>query len=287
MKMFSRKTTIVCAAAAALSLGGVSISQAADVVVGDFGQGGWYSSDTRDASGTNLFGANDTQPYLNTANGAVAGDDAKIEQQISFVDGPDGVNAVKLYATDQNAGKANLSVANTTTGFGGGSALLSDDFYVSYRSYNEPASSSRTLGISIGLTTGNTSTSYYTLSYVGTSTPTNTWLTNSADANSNWRLYGNGALGNGPGSSEEKSLADWAADATFGDIFTNDYFVYEVGFNLGSYQRNNNQYVDWFQSNLTNGGNRVNFVPEPSSLAVFVGLGGLALLSRRTRRKIA
>jgi hypothetical protein len=258
------------------------------VCIRNFGDGGWYSSDTRDASGTNLYGQNNTHPALNAAHGgAVAGDDAKIDQQISFVTGPGGKNAVKLNATNQNAGKAHLSVFDATTGFGAGSVSLAPAFGVSYESYNEPDQTSRTLGISISLTDNATSASYYSLSYVGTSTPTNTWLTNSADHTSAWRLYGNGVLGAAPGGpGPAQSLDDWANDPTFGSILTGDYRIYEVGFNLGSYQRNNNTYVSWFQSSLTNGGNRVDFcgVPEPSSLALVAGLVGLGLFSRRARR---
>lgn len=275
-------TKAALAAVVGLGLTGAT-TFGAEVSVGGFGQHGWYSSDTRDASGVSLLGAQNTQPFWNAAHGgSVAGDDAKIAQMIQFVDGPGGVPSVMLNATTENPGKAHLSVANLDGEFGTGASLLEESFGVSYRSYNQPVPTTRTLGISIGLVNINDPSEVYSLSHIGESEPKNTWIENAADRDSNWRLFGKGPNRTAPGGAVSKSLTAWSDDSTFADVFTSQFAIFEVGFNLGTYQRDNNTYVDWFQSSLINGGDKVNFVPEPASLGA-LGVGALALLARRRR----
>lgn len=271
---------------------------ATTVIVNHLGAHGWYSSDTRDASGTNLYGQDGTQPYLITLHGAVPGDDAKIAQQIGFVAGPAGslhdAGAVRLYATDQNKGKANISVTSVTgNGFGAASALLDPDFQVSFRNYNQPAPTSRTLGLSISVTNGS---DVYTFSFADPNNQENTWQTFTATAaDGDWRLYGTGSLGAAPGGQVKHSLTDWANDTTFGNVLGSNFHIFEIGLNLGSYQRNSYNYLDWFQSNLVSDGATIDFqaasasVPEPGILPLFgaglLGIAGLACCRRRQRAK--
>lgn len=289
MKLSGMKSSLFVGAVviASVSTGAYGVT-----VVNSFGDGGWYSSDTRDSGGTNLFGATSTHPQINAfAGGAVPGDDAKIADRLAFVDevtGPagslNGKGAILLNASDENAGKAHFSVLNRTTGFGAGSALIDSGFSLSYRYYNQPVPTSRTPAISITVTDNATQGSYYTFSHLDPSNSQNAWNDDAVTSDSGtWRLYGNGVLGAASGSSgPDKTLEDWALDGTFAALLTGDYTIYEIGFNIGSSARRNNTYFDWFQSNLVNGGDLVDFqaIPEPTALSL-LGIGAAAMLRRR------
>jgi hypothetical protein len=58
--------------------------------------------------------------------------------------------------------------------------------------------------------------------------------------------------------------------------------VSSVQFGLGSGQAVAIGYVDCLQTSILNGGETINYVPEPGSLSV-LALGGCALLARRRR----
>src|SRR4051812_9593404 len=72
----------------------------ADQLVADFGNGGWYSWDTRGTAGSTLNGSTDTSPSITpTLLGrpvppASPADDILIEQQIIFMDEGQTVNDV-------------------------------------------------------------------------------------------------------------------------------------------------------------------------------------------------
>ena len=92
-------------------------------------------------------------------------------------------------------------------------------------------------------------------------------------------MYGNGAPGSAAGAA--KSLNEWFADSTYGSIL-NGATVMGQGFNIGSYQRMCRVGIDWLESSLINGGDRVDFgvVPAPGAAAL-VGLAGVITGRRR------
>src|SRR4051812_15896767 len=117
-------------------LGGtVGTSTASTLVVNGFGAGGWYSWDTRNTSGAQLVGTNDTHPFGPTYFGvpASAASDTAIEKQIIFMGEGQTVNTengnpppapsptgslnslgyVRLEGTSSNSGKSDISYVNT------------------------------------------------------------------------------------------------------------------------------------------------------------------------------
>jgi hypothetical protein len=266
-------------------------ANAATVTVGAFGDQGWKSDDTRSTSTTDLVGTNYTHAGK-PGQTPTAADDAAIAERIQFVsDAPGGVDALKLSWTNAS-GKATLSTINTGSGFATGD--WQSGFFADLRMYRE-TNTNTTLKIGIqstqwaqsqlGFTAIRSGESVWDLDlvYTGAGITTGSWQTASITATSGtWNLFdqsGNGYY-SPPGSTANKTLAGWAADALWGPLlFGAGAKVTDIQIGAGSFSVASTGYVDYLQTSLLNGGEQVNFVPEPMTLGL-LGLGGLMLRRR-------
>lgn len=257
---------------------------------------GWYSDDTRNGEATtDQYGSIARGQVLNGLNSsyqgyfaypgaptASAADDERIARQIYFSNpyagSVDDGGVMSLSGTiggsDANYGKSSVRYYNGGV-VAAGSALstISSNF----RWYMDAQPTSRTPAFNL-LVLGSNSL-VYSLSWVGSGSVMNAWNQSTLDANSDgWRIYNNGA----PGSTGSTfTMSALLADATYGGILSNGAIV-GVGFNIGSYQRNCIVGIDWLETSLLNGGDRIDFgtVPSPAAVALFA-LAGLAGRRRR------
>src|SRR5690348_709645 len=286
-----------------LLAGSSFFANAATEIVTGFGQNGWYSWDTRNTSGVTLNGTNDTSPAMNsTLLGRSVGspstaNDTGIEQNIMFMgegtvanDNGDAagnpppasplgslnnLGYVRLDGTGSNSGKSDISYVDAN-GFASASALLDANFNVNYRYYIQPQNTFRTLGLNIALT-DSAKDNLFIFAYVDPAA-VNGWNTSTANnSTSLFTLFANGTSVAGA-----KTLTDWAADPTYGpQIFGGMESVFRLGFNVGSGQRDNLQYLDWVSTSLLNGGDIIDFqvvqgVPEPATwFAALLAAGGV------------
>jgi hypothetical protein len=270
-------------AVAAVAVAG-SVS-AATVHVNALGaSSGWYSDDTRNTSGTVFNGTvSSYQPYFQGALAPSTASDAAIAEQLYFTDSGSasggGSGVMVMDGTSANAGKTSVRYYGSGTGIG----TLNSSFSSTFRWYMDPYSTSRT--VAMNLSVQGTNGLYYSLSWVGDGAQASAWNTFSVNANTaavndnGWRLYGNGAPGSAAGAA--KSLNDWLTDGTYGSLL-NGSTVLGQGFNIGSSQRNCRVGIDWLDSSLINGGDRVDFgvVPAPGAITL---LGAAGLMARRRK----
>jgi hypothetical protein len=249
---------------------------------------GWYSDDTRNASGVTLNGTvSSFQPYFAYPGAPVAStaSDAAIAEQLYFTDtgsaaGGESGGVMVLDGTTSNSGKTSVRYYGNGTGIG----TLNSSFSSTFRWYMDPYTTSRTVALNL-LVMGTNGLSY-SMSWLGLNAQPNAWNTFSVDGSTaavndtGWRLYGNGAPGSSAGGA--KSLNEWLSDATYGSILSNALVVGQ-GFNIGSSQRNVRIGIDWLESSLINGGDRVDFgvIPAPGAVAL---LGVAGLVGSRRRR---
>ncbi len=196
-----------------------------------------------------------------------------------------GLGYARLDGTDLNPGKSDLSYV-APDGLGKASDLLATpDFFAAYRVYSDPLPTNRTLGFNIGvIAQTNLGPAVYSFSRIEDGAPNGARYTANVGPNTNFWLYGPGAPG---GSGAYQPISAWLSDPYW--AFLADSTVFRVGFNIGSWQRNNVQYVDWLRTSLLNGGELIDFVaapiPEPAffQMGALAGLSGLGLLRLRRR----
>jgi hypothetical protein len=278
-----RKTSILMSGAVAAMAGSAF---AGTVYVNALGaSSGWYADDMRTSAGVYLNGTNSSyQPYFQGLLPSSTEDDALIAQQLYFTDSGSasggGEGVMVMDGTSGNAGKTSVRYYGNGSGIG----TLNSSFSSAFRWYMDPYSTSRTVALNLAVM--GTNGLFYSLSWLGVNAQPNAWNTFAVDAttaavsDNGWRVYGNGAPGSAAGAA--KSLNDWLTDATYGSILSGST-VLGQGFNIGSYQRNARVGIDWVESSLINGGDRVDFgvVPAPGAIAL---LGVAGLVGGRRRR---
>ena len=268
----------VTTVAAVLTFATPGIGHAAPLLVSGLGVNGWVSGDTRNISGGAANAAQIDAQIKFMGEGQNVVDAAGSMPDASPAGSHNGAGYVRLDGTSANAGKSDISYF---ADLGGAGRLLGNDFGVTFRHYTDSNTTFRTVGLNISVTNG---LDWYSFSYVDPAHVANTWTTSTVSASSGlFYLYGAGAPGGG---GTPMTLSAWQADATWGALFTN-HNIARIGFNVGSFQRNALVYVDYLETNLLNGGDKVDFVgasvPEPTTLGL-IGLG-LVAIARRLRSR--
>ncbi len=274
-----RDTSMIASMAAVVVVAGSAV--AATVNVNALGaSSGWYADDVRTSAGVYLNGTNSSfQPYFQGLLPSSTADDALIAQQLYFTDsgsaaGGESGGVMVLDGTSANLGKTSVRYYGNGTGIG----TLNSSFTSTFRWYMDPYPTSRT--VALNLSVMGTNGLFYSMSWLGTGAQMNAWQTFSMDSSTDgWRVYGNGA----PGSAGSSfTLANLLSDETYGSILSGAT-VLGQGFNIGSYQRQARVGIDWLESSLINGGDRVDFgvIPAPGAVAL---LGVAGLIGSRRRR---
>ena len=301
--------TLVCAFLMA------SIASLDAATIGAIGDGGWYSDDTRYA-GADLVGVDFTHAGK-PGQTPSSSDDSQIAQQIQFVaDAPGSTQALKLsFDASVGSGKATLSVVNTDAGFA--TDNWSDGFFANFRRYRETTTNT-TLKIGVQSTDWALSQDGFTatrsgestwdliLVYTGNYTPFQTWEsisltdaignvttelgTESSDTRGTWQIYAQAGNSHFTRPTANKTLAGWYDDPVWGPLlFGAGAKVTNIQLGGGAFGVSSVGYFDYFETSLINGGERIEFVPEPGTIGLLafggLALAGAAMIRRRKRQR--
>lgn len=262
------------------------------VYVTELGVGSsWYSDDTRNANGTVLNGLVSSYPGFFFGFPGTAADDVEIQPLLTFTSAPpydtstNGNGVLRLWATDVDKGKASVRFympyqGINTAPVANGSVL--DTIEVKFRYYMQPDPSSRTpsfnllvVGPTIGIPSFVTS---YSLSWVGEPPDNvnqqNAWNEFSMNSTTRgWRIFCTILLNPDVcpgGDGDPFTMEELLANSTFGPVLSTGS-IFGVGFNLGSDQRQAFIGIDWLETSLLNGGNRIDFADPAAFPTVTMG----------------
>ena len=313
MKTKSRVTAVASLAVAMFIVGAVQ-AVGGTVFVGAFGDQGWLSDDTRTPNGVDLVGINYTHAGK-PGQTPTAADDATIAQQIKFIgnapaaNGPYGTNALELtFGTGTGSGKATLSTINTGTGFATGD--WSSGFFANFGLYCATYTNT-TLKIGIqspswgtgvgqsqnGFTATRSGESSFDLilTYtghgnlpswddIGLNSSTGTWTLHAQSGNT---FFGTIPTANYTLAGWDSTSAGKDANGNYwsSDLFGSGAKVTNVQIGAGSFSVASTGYVDYLQTSLLNGGDQINFVPEPGTLVLLITAGLVALCYAWRRRR--
>jgi hypothetical protein len=251
----------------------------AEILVDERGDANWESTDTR------VAGVNATT-------------DPAIDSRIQFVSGPAGSDGSLKLITPTAIDKATLAYVDTS-GLGGLA-----NFTASYRWYKDGPVGAPAPALKLGVRTSDFASTPPSSMRIGendwdkiliyepydnpdaASTPTGTWVTQSTDpSNGTWWMFDRTLPGavNTPHSS--LTLNQWLSDATYGARLSGASIV-DVALGVGSGNAGSIGYVDWIETSAIAGGERINFVPEPATLAL-AGAAAVGLIMAGRRRRPA
>ncbi len=238
---------------------------------------GWYSDDTRNGYGNDLVGITKTL-YGKPGQTPTAQDDNMIAQQISFSGGPNNVGALKMDKTSVSGGYSKCTISKVDlSGFAIDDSWL-NSFFCTYRYYTNSSAEVTVPKIGIQSTAWVTSQTGFTAQRSGESVwdlilvdwrgtdpgwTVGSWDIFTTDKNTVcWRIYrqaGNNYLP--PPPNVKMSLQQIKEDSTWGPlIFGTGAKVTSFQLGVGSSNQTSTSYIDYVETNLLNGGNRVDFV---------------------------
>jgi len=259
--------------------------------VNGFGSNGWYADDTRDSTGTDLVGSLFTH-YGKPGQIPTAADDTAIAGQIQFVSGPGGIEALKCDKSTTGTGysKCTISTVNENPGFATGDWVST--FSATYPTYIEPGSDANIIKIGIqsslwGTGPGQSQEGSFTALRTGESVwdvilvsayipvTTGSWQTVMIGPDDKvWAVYKQAGNNLFIADTTAHSLNELAASTTIATttgghqwkdvLFGPGAKVTSFQFGVGSSTTNSITYVDWVETSLLNGGDRIEFLAAGS-----------------------